>query len=59
MALGISIGEKGFDFCLCAIKILGGVARDGPDYTMFGLDMQLWHWLWEEVAQTSVVCSSF
>ena len=31
----ISIGEKSFDFWFCAIKILGGVARDSPNCTIF------------------------
>ena len=35
VAFGISVEEKGFDFWFCAIKILGGVARDSPDCTMF------------------------
>ena len=35
VAFGIFIGQKGFDFWFCAIKVLGGVARDSPDCTMF------------------------
>ena len=31
VAFGIFIGQKGFDFWFCAIKVLGGVARDSPD----------------------------